>query len=148
MYGGNIETVKKRIHKLYKFLCWEGIWSILWLQLFDGDWAHGGQKYHLIWQAQAEICPNKAWKQLLVSTHISIKIFCQTYWRPLCLRSSQNDVIYLFPYSFELILKLILNLNYKHWAYFILSTSCHMVFLASTCLITIISIKIKVMDNF
>ena len=61
---------------------------------------------------------------------------------------AQNDVIYSFPDSFKFVLRLFLNLNYKYWAYFSLNTSCHMVFLASTRLITIISLKIKVMGNF
>ena len=63
-------------------------------------------KYHVTWRVQAEICPNKAWKQLLVYTHTSIKNFCQTYWQPLCSRSSQNDVIYSFPDSFKFLLRL------------------------------------------
>ena len=108
----------------------------------------GSQKYHLTWSAQAEICPNKAWEQLLVSTRISITNFCQALWWPLCSRSSQNDVIYSFPDSFKFVLRLFLNLNYKYWAYFSLNTSCQVVFLASTCLITIISTKTKVTDNF
>ena len=41
-----------------------------------------------------------------------------------------------------------LNLNYKYWAYFSLNTSCHVIFLASTHFITIISLKIKVVGNF
>ena len=40
------------------------------------------------------------------------------------------------------------NLNWKYRAYFSLNTSCHVVFLTSTHLITIISLKIKVMENF
>ena len=53
-----------------------------------------------------------------------------------------------FQILLNFVLRLFLNLNYKYWAYFSLNTSCHVVFLASTCLITIISLKIKVMGNF
>ena len=49
-----------------------------------------------------------------------------------------------FQILLNFVLRLFLNLNYKYWAYFSLNTSCHVVFLASTRLITIISLKIKV----
>ena len=51
-------------------------------------------------------------------------------------------------FFFNFVPRPFVNLNYKYWAYFSLNTSFHVVFLASTRLITIISIKIKVMGNF
>ena len=45
---------------------------------FDDDSVGGDKKHHVTSGVQAEICPYKAWKQLLVSTRFSIKNFCQT----------------------------------------------------------------------
>ena len=46
-----------------------------WLRSTDDDYAGGGQKYHVTWRVQAEICPNKAWKPLLGPPAFQLKDF-------------------------------------------------------------------------
>ena len=143
---GSSSLYQKGLSKMYsiKKVCSLGIWDGIVMMIKQV--AAKNTMWHDVFRLKyAQIRPeNNYW----CPPAFQLKIFVKPSGDHPCSRSSQNDIIYWFPDSFKFVLRLFLNLNFKYWAYLSLDTSCDVVFFTSTCLITIMSLKIKLMANF